>query len=421
MKDSFKPKYTILLFFILFSTLNMYGQELKVGDRIPENIWSLPIKTLNQLNEKKTVTLGNYRGKLIILNFWATWCGPCVGALPKVQHLQKSFGNEIQIIPITIQNDTTVSSFFRSNAIGKSLVLSTAYNDSSMKKIFPHKYLSHLVWIDKNGFLKATTWSEYLTIENIKSILEGKPQNWMMKNDMLLFDKNIPLLRFSDTGAAAPESNWHSSISSRLDGVDIASGVVANQENKTIRRFEINASIRALCVRAWNKPLPMLTPKQFVYEVADINRYVRPDSVPLNVWNHNNTYCYESIMPISFTKEKLGEILKQDLRRYLNVEGYVEKRLMKCLVISRSDKSTENSNKEQKNGLSVENLVWKLNEKSPSIPLAINDSGVDKKIYIKPESYSNIEILLAELKKAGIRASLEHRAVDVFVIKEIFD
>jgi thiol-disulfide isomerase/thioredoxin len=39
-------------------------------------------------------TLGDYRGKVVVLNFWATWCGPCVREMPTLARLQEKFAGD---------------------------------------------------------------------------------------------------------------------------------------------------------------------------------------------------------------------------------------------------------------------------------------------------------------------------------------
>ena len=67
-------------------------------------------KDINQ----KDVNLDDFRGKLIILNFWATWCAPCKEEMPSLDELQSNsnFSN-LKIFPINIgQEDISKSEFF---------------------------------------------------------------------------------------------------------------------------------------------------------------------------------------------------------------------------------------------------------------------------------------------------------------------
>lgn len=47
-----------------------------------------------------TAKLSDYRGKVVFLNLWATWCGPCVNEMPAFPKLQEEFGDQLQIVAI---------------------------------------------------------------------------------------------------------------------------------------------------------------------------------------------------------------------------------------------------------------------------------------------------------------------------------
>jgi thiol-disulfide isomerase/thioredoxin len=56
----------------------------------------------------KTVHLSDYRGKAVLLNFWATWCQPCKIEMPWFAELQKQYGPEgLQIVGIAVDEDAS--------------------------------------------------------------------------------------------------------------------------------------------------------------------------------------------------------------------------------------------------------------------------------------------------------------------------
>ena len=65
--------------------------------------------------DQKDVNLDDYKGKLIILNFWATWCAPCKEEMPSLDNLQSSIDlNNLKIFPINIGQEDLIKaeSFF---------------------------------------------------------------------------------------------------------------------------------------------------------------------------------------------------------------------------------------------------------------------------------------------------------------------
>ncbi len=55
-------------------------------------------------NGSQTIRLSQFRGKIVLLNFWATWCAPCIDELPSLQELQKQ-RPDIQVLAISIDDD----------------------------------------------------------------------------------------------------------------------------------------------------------------------------------------------------------------------------------------------------------------------------------------------------------------------------
>jgi cytochrome c biogenesis protein CcmG, thiol:disulfide interchange protein DsbE len=55
----------------------------------------------------KTLSLRRYRGKIVLLNFWATWCGPCITELPTLEAWQNTYGAAgLQIVGVSMDDDS---------------------------------------------------------------------------------------------------------------------------------------------------------------------------------------------------------------------------------------------------------------------------------------------------------------------------
>jgi thiol-disulfide isomerase/thioredoxin len=67
----------------------------------PEAAPEFHLKTL----DGKPLSLASWRGKVILLNFWATWCGPCRAEIPDLIALQTKYKDRLQIIGLVVDSD----------------------------------------------------------------------------------------------------------------------------------------------------------------------------------------------------------------------------------------------------------------------------------------------------------------------------
>jgi len=57
-------------------------------------------------------TLADYRGKVLILNFWATWCEPCIEEMPSLQKLRERLSGKINVVGVNLgEGDTRIEKF----------------------------------------------------------------------------------------------------------------------------------------------------------------------------------------------------------------------------------------------------------------------------------------------------------------------
>lgn len=80
------------------------------------NTYATPdeLETLQLVNiEEQAVSLSAYQGKVVLLNFWATWCPPCIKEMPSMQRLSEHFAEKpFEVVAINVgESSTTVSSF----------------------------------------------------------------------------------------------------------------------------------------------------------------------------------------------------------------------------------------------------------------------------------------------------------------------
>ena len=69
------------------SERELYDQRLSVGREAPEFQFKL-------IENDEVKSLSDYRGRVVLLNFWATWCGPCLDEMPDLNRLQADYGEQ---------------------------------------------------------------------------------------------------------------------------------------------------------------------------------------------------------------------------------------------------------------------------------------------------------------------------------------
>jgi thiol-disulfide isomerase/thioredoxin len=105
----------LIIFIYLITTSLSYSIERPdikniVINKYPKSYKNITFRDINN----KSVNLKNFKNKLIILNFWATWCAPCVEEMPSLDLLQSHKKlNNLKIFPINIgQEDLLKSKIF---------------------------------------------------------------------------------------------------------------------------------------------------------------------------------------------------------------------------------------------------------------------------------------------------------------------
>ena len=107
-------RLTLFLFTIIFSNLSYSddNNQLQIN-KPPVSIEPFTLITENGIEEN----FFNTNEKVILLNFWATWCPPCIKEIPDLQKLKKEFGSGLEVFFISVDSnfEKVVPKFLKKN------------------------------------------------------------------------------------------------------------------------------------------------------------------------------------------------------------------------------------------------------------------------------------------------------------------
>jgi cytochrome c biogenesis protein CcmG/thiol:disulfide interchange protein DsbE len=116
----------------------------------PEQIGK-PAPTFALNDGQRSVDLAKMRGKVVVLNFWASWCAPCIEEMPSLDLMQKELP-QIQVLAVASDEDfTEYQSYLATHHVDMLTVFDQAQTSNKLYGSFryPETYI-----IDKNGVIR---------------------------------------------------------------------------------------------------------------------------------------------------------------------------------------------------------------------------------------------------------------------------
>jgi thiol-disulfide isomerase/thioredoxin len=423
------------------SSGNSPVRPLTIGDKVPDLVLD---KLINSRSSR--VKFSDFKGKLVIVDFWATFCGPCIAAFPKMQSLLLQFDGKLQILAVTRERRALVDKFLQNNKIGKQMVsLPIVYEDTLLGAYFKHQTVPHEVWINGDGYVLAITCHEYVTKEYIQQILNGNKIYWPVKLELEASEVDQRLFSVVEN-----ESAWKSNSSKEFytgftgykHGRNGGNYAYYDSVNDITRYNHYNTSIVHLYALALGRYLELSNPKRSILKVNNYDRFVFYQGTGYeNVWYAENSYCYEAVLPGQWNEAEVRNKLKNDLDLFLGLKSKIEKRKIRCLVLKPGDKNlirkssnhlplyefikvgANNSRYIQKNS-PLRHLVFFLNnhEKTSSLPLVVDETGYEEQIDLELNFHGNpidMDDLKNELNLHGLNIVAEEREVEMLILEKI--
>jgi len=155
---------------LIAGTIFTASAALKVGDTLPD---LTGFKLEGTLPE-------SLKGKVVILDFWASWCGPCAESFPVMDELQKKYREQgLVILAVSVDEKAAkMETFLKKNPVSFAVVRDGEHK--LVANVTPETMPTSFI-IDRegkvrfihNGFHGSTTRKQY--VEQIESLLKAKP------------------------------------------------------------------------------------------------------------------------------------------------------------------------------------------------------------------------------------------------------
>nr|MBC7614010.1 redoxin domain-containing protein [Pseudopedobacter sp.] len=391
----------------LIITLVLFQLDSFSQSKIDQKAENLEFSKILNYTNTTSFNLFDLKPKVVIIDFWATWCSPCLKSLEHLEDLQTKFKDDIQVISVTDETEKRINAFLNKRTMTLPIVLD---EDGKLSKYFPHKIISHTIIIDQNGIIRAITDPESITVETISKLLRGEKISLPEKKENLDFNPSKPLSvnsNFIYQVVVTPFQNGIPSMSNTSGG-EIYNGR---------RILATNLSLKSLYEIAFGFPASIKT------------RIEVKDKSPFE-WKKENAICIDIILPENIGYQRF-DIMKQLLKNMYGykVEVKTQAEEVKVLRVIKNGKTKLNltkggtpSNSYGGNGLDMinsnTNVVAEFLENQFNKPV-LNETNLSENYDLKLDWYNEDPKKIYEsLKDLGLELMNEERNIEVLVISD---
>lgn len=388
-------------------------KPLQIGDSIPDALWNLPLNTVKPTNGKQNITLDDFRDKkLIVLDFWNTWCGSCITGIKRGEQLQGGTNADIEIIPVTEQKSAEIKNFMGRNEILKNSKLNIVTDASTITQYFPHTLVPHIVFIKNNKVVHIGGF-ESMTADNLKTILNDQVGELLyVKNDLAV---RKPLLASMDI---LPRAMYNILSGYRKD-VPPSTYNEIDTLNGTQRMAFFNYSVKELLEYALSiEPLTLNTidltgSRLLLKDIAYHNSM--GDKI---WWLSKNAVCYEQKISIGAPDKEMKDNVLHDVSKYLRIEVSFAPVKVKIyeLIMKKKPHSSSGKNSQYTR---LNYLIDAYNRLPNSIPI-VDKNGISREVYVPKQNLSklNSEQLITLINEAGCQLIHSTTTINTIQIKD---
>jgi thiol-disulfide isomerase/thioredoxin len=144
--------------------------------------------TLKKLNSDELIALSEIdKSKIVVIEFFATWCGPCIQAIPHMNELSEKFkGQSVEFLYVTYEEDEAkLNRFVEKRSLKPSVAIDKGF---LMFKQYEAWAIPQTLIIDKNRIVVVNTHPTKITEEIISNVLNSKPVNLEKNGERTYFE-----------------------------------------------------------------------------------------------------------------------------------------------------------------------------------------------------------------------------------------
>ena len=430
--DSPTPEYDLVYPTGVYRGGETRSDTLTIGDQIPAGI---EFAQVLQFSSDK-LRLDDYRGKYVILEFWAPTCSLSTGSLADMDELQDHYGDRLAILPITIFPESRVQEVLKAYSALQGLEIPLIIDAKKMREYFPHSLLPHFVILDPEGRVAAITSQSDITVENLDKLLAGDESVFREKIDKRIkLDRNAKLI--SESSQVENKNIWFQSA---------MTGYIPGLGGSIIQDYSGLSHIRIV-------NMSILSHFQLAYSERDLvdyfgrNRIETPGFGPEELfaekvgqdaldWMEEGTHVfgYELIAPPHLNPY---ELMQEDLKRFFpQVKASVESKTKTVYALVQMEgqqypkaMAGKQAYQAAGNGVRMRNyplqgFVYHLNssfQQNNPYPI-VNRTGIDYPIDLSLDAkLSNIESLREALLMNGLDLVKQEEVISVLVLEKVGD
>ena len=393
-----------LIVFSLILLLSSYvaaqtGPRPEVGQQAKE----IYLEKILNYKDGSTLSVEEFRNrKIVILEFWATWCAPCIPAMKHLEKLQADFKNSLMVIPITMESPDKIEQYLQKSKIQLPIGIDA---DSSCFETYSVQTIPHSVVIDRQGVIVGITTPSEITNGKIDTLLKGGKVSF--KEKRYIDESTVE----KENSEITPDVLFYVKFRKSAENEPQFAQMPQDKNRITLSYFT----------------LPMLL--QVAYQLNSQNRVILDVKDPSKYEFRNAEKYYFDLQVPEFQKDRKYEIMIQTLKNALPLKFHLEKRRMKVKILKKTEHNHLQPSKAEKTtyefrgpeltaiNIPMERFIFYL-ENFSKYPV-VDETGLTEKydIHFKWQMAER-DSFFRELERLGFKIETGERDVEVLVIKD---